>query len=89
MDKEQRQRLIALAREDSDFFHALVFDPKAASSKLDFVDAEQLGRIDPGRLMDILVGGGLAATDCGHTNTCGWTCTHTNSLTDELQNLEG
>jgi hypothetical protein len=66
-------RILAAARKDPEFFHALVFNPKKAIAKAPFLD-----RATRTRLLGVKAGSviaGLLVAACGNAETCsGSTC---------------
>jgi hypothetical protein len=64
MDPEALQKLLAQAREDPKFLHALVFDPESVLSQVDYLDRRTKSRLvgnDPEEVFATIVGARSAA----------------------------
>lgn len=91
MNPEVMKKLVEQAREDPEFFHALVFDTENVLGKLDYLDRNakaSLVAISPEQIVAILVGevgycGNTCSSSCD--NTCGGSCGYTTNLTDQLR----
>ena len=84
--KDPYRLLLEKARRDPKFFHALVFSPRKALSKISFLDSKtkdlilkmqgglQLGFTLPRAECDNTCGGATCGGDTCSGNTCGQTC---------------
>jgi hypothetical protein len=70
--------LLDAAREDPQFLHDLVFNPKRAISKAAFLDKATKTRLLKGRSAALIAGIAGKFGDCGNSDTCsGSTCNGT------------
>ncbi|MCK5507546.1 MAG: hypothetical protein KAI50_03380 [Desulfobacterales bacterium] len=87
MDAKALQRLVAQAKEEPKFFHALVFDTENVLSKLDYLDRETkaaLVAISPEEVI-ATIGGEVMGCDVTCTSSCGVTCNKSCGYTTNLQ----
>jgi hypothetical protein len=73
--RQALQRLVEHARDDPEFFHALVFDPEKALATADYLDRREKGMIISLEPTDVVAGlVGLYVNPGGTVSECGSTC---------------
>lgn len=90
MDTKIISELIAQAKKDPKFFHALIFEPEKVLGTLDHLDRQSRGNIVATSVEEIF-SRLLGVAECGNTctsscdNTCGGSCGFTTNIVAEAE----